>query len=134
MKETFTVAIIDDNKYYARTMGDIFEERGATVVVFDSYEALLEGSSVEYDIYVTDTNLGSGRDGFACASAIRSMHQKAYIVGSSAIDTWEDIPQQVDELRTLYRRMGADDFINSNTEEGLSAIVTYILQQFSDRH
>lgn len=119
------IAIVDDSRDAAKTLAELFGPHGVTPEIFTSCEELLERDEY-FDAVVTDTDLGLGMSGFDCAGEIRKRMEGAVIVGTSVVET-----NRNDEYHTIYRRSGADDFININ--ETADTIVERILSLLSNR-
>lgn len=134
MKE-LRIAIIDDNRSSAETIADHLQEREEVekVLVFTSCEDLLE-SGQKFDAVITDTQLGpSNMDGFRCTEEIHKRDPHAVIIGTSMmIPGWAGAtPQTEEEYRTMYQRLGANDFINR--ADGVDAIAKRVLELLSTR-
>ncbi|MBU1326738.1 response regulator [Patescibacteria group bacterium] len=125
------IAIVDDNLHAAETLEYVLKKRGVATQVFPSCEKLLE-SHPEYDAYITDTDLGHDMNGFDCAKEIRARDPNAVIVGISLISESEgDVAKKESELREIYRRLGADDFVNRT--DGSGVIAARVLELLAGR-
>lgn len=119
------IAVIDDSRDAAETLAEFFQQHKVTVVVYTSCEEFLESGEV-FDAVVTDTNLGEGMSGFICAKKIREFTESAIIVGTSVVD-----PDRNGEYGEIYRRSGADDFINRR--EGGDQIAQHVMDLLGKR-
>lgn len=130
MKE-LRIAIVDDNRYATDTLKDILEQHGE-VILFESCEELLT-TGQRFDAVVTDTSLGEGMDGFGCAEEIHKRDPHVVIIGTSMMTPeWAGVRQQTEaEYRTMYQRLGADDFINR--ADGADTIAKRVLGLLSNR-
>lgn len=131
MSERLHVAIIDDNQDAAKSLRDYFGQR-AQVIIFTSCEELLR-TEMPFDAFVTDTNMGKwNMDGIECAKEIHFRNPDAVIVGTSVISENEGNPAAKEfELRTLYKRFEANDFINR--ADGPEEIVARVMELLNAR-
>ncbi len=114
------IAIIDDNSSSAKSLAEFFKSRNVTPTIFTSCEELL-ASDTNFDVVITDTDLGDGMSGFDCAKNIRERMPHAFIVGTTVVE-----PERNEEYRTIYLRSGANTFVNRRE----SGTIVEQVQQF----
>jgi YesN/AraC family two-component response regulator len=107
--------LVDDEANIRLTLGTILQMRGFEVKTASTVaEALTAMQEEQYDVLVSDLNVGEPYDGFTIASAMRRIHPKVatvMITGYPAFDAaLESIRQQVDDY--LIKPTDVDDLVS----------------------
>jgi YesN/AraC family two-component response regulator len=107
--------LVDDEAGIRLTLGTILQMRGFEVKTAATVgEALTAMQEEQYDVLVSDLNIGQPYDGFTIASAMRRIQPKVatvMITGYPAFeDALESIRQQVDDY--LIKPTDVDDLVN----------------------
>lgn len=106
--------LVDDEASIRLTLGTILQRRGYQVTVAGTVsEALSATQEEQFDVLVSDLNVGAPYDGFTIASAMRRLHPRVatvMITGYPAFeDALESIRKQVDDY--VLKPADIDDLV-----------------------